>query len=121
MTIRNSNTATRLRDMLAADAIVEVPQASIIARRIPVSILLSSDFISSQLGRLGGLTDHGVQEVTAAIDGPASARSQTSIWAQPQGQGKTGSIWRIDWRKDTDGDWKAKRIEALWIQGFGSN
>lgn len=66
------------------------------------------------------IKEHAIVEAQASLDGPNVARAQLKVRVTPQATGAPMlSWWRIDFRKDGDGAWRAARITPLSMTGMG--
>lgn len=75
------------------------------------------DTVESVLGNQYRASDHDILELQAAIFGPRVASTQVRVRVASE-FGAIPSWWRIDWKRGDDGQWRATRIEALWIPGI---
>lgn len=64
-----------------------------------------------------GVSDHGILDRTAVIDGPNVARSRVVVRVGLQGGGPTFSSWELTWRLEADGAWRLARMECQSING----
>jgi len=110
----------RLEPLLTPNATIEVPQVPRVGT-IDADVILDPGYLESQLEQRQGVDTYGIRELQATIDGPNVARSQVAVWILPRTGNRTGTWWLIDWQQGPDGAWRARRIESLWIQGWGSS
>lgn len=68
------------------------------------------------LGSVYPVREHTILELQSTLDGPRLGRTQVRVRVTSD-VGVLPSWWRVDWLRDTDGTWRARRIEALWIPG----
>jgi hypothetical protein len=118
----------RSRELVAAVAAVRTSDvAAILDRDATLTYFrapagLDREAILREVERtLGGeyrIREARVGEVQAKIDGPNLARTQVRVTVVPEATGLPHlSWWRIDWRRGTDGTWRAFSIEPLVITG----
>lgn len=73
--------------------------------------------VDSVLGGRYRVEEIAIIERQAVIDGPNSARSQVYLRVRAGGSGRTFTWFRVYWRLDPDGEWRAIEIEPLFISG----
>jgi hypothetical protein len=78
------------------------------------------------LGEQIPLESHEIGPVQATIDGPNIARTQVRVWVKPRKDEQkygvaTGAWFRIEWRRDGAGPWRASTISIMQIDGAGVN
>lgn len=79
------------------------------------------DLVRRYPGQMYPVKSHRIDRVQATIDGPNAARTQTHVTTEsPEAtlyNLPTGSWWRLNWRKDPDGQWRLTGIELLQVDG----
>lgn len=104
-----------LQDMLAEDARLRAPRL-----RPLVDGLGKDGIITTVRTTTGGayrVRDIGILERQAVIDGPNAARTQVYIRVESEAAGATLTWFRLAWRRDADGVWRAIEIEPLFLSG----
>lgn len=67
------------------------------------------------------IRSHRAAEVAAEVTGPNAARSQLRVRVVPEGWNyANNSWWRLQWRLDEDGQWRAVSVTPWSIDGLGS-
>lgn len=74
------------------------------------------DAVETLLGRQYRVKEHSILEMQATLDGPRLGRTQVCVRIGSD-YGLLPSWWRVDWELGSEGVWRARRIEALWIPG----
>lgn len=74
------------------------------------------DAVENRLGRQYRVKEHAILETQATLDGPRLGRTQVRVRVGSE-YGVLPSWWRVDWELGPDEEWRARRIEALWIPG----
>lgn len=77
---------------------------------------MTMDLVEAILGKQYRVNDHSILEMQATIDGPRLGRTQVRVRVGSE-YGSIPSWWRLDWELGADGQWRVRRIEALWIPG----
>ncbi|MCL4221464.1 MAG: hypothetical protein KJZ65_08835 [Phycisphaerales bacterium] len=72
--------------------------------------------VETILGSQHRVREHSILETQATLDGPRLGRTQVRVRVTSD-YGPLLSWWRVDWELTPDGQWRARRIEALWIPG----
>ncbi len=122
----------RTRDLVRAVAEVDIPalngllapDARLIADRFRVVAGMDGASreqiiagVQDTIGRQHRVEDWAVLKLQATQDGPAVGRTQTQV--RVNSGGINFSWWKIDWRLQEDGQWRAVGIEPLFISGVG--
>lgn len=118
-----------------SDLVGAVAQGDVSAARTVLSsdaILLayftssSGEDIDGVLRRVGQMKSgpyqvrsHSIREVQVQFLGPRVARTQILVRVEPEAtRFPTLSWWRVDWRSDAPGEWKAYEIQPLALPGI---
>lgn len=72
--------------------------------------------VEAMLGNQYRVREHTILETQATLDGARLGRTQVRVRVTSD-YGPLPSWWRVDWELGSDGRWRARRIEALWIPG----
>ena len=106
---------------IAAEAEVKIPMLMGPNSEFEAQRLLSEGFLDDTYRPLGSIDSHRITELQAYVDGPGSARTQVAVAVTTARAGTRGSWWRLYWyRTGPEAPWEVSRIQAVWIQGFGS-
>jgi hypothetical protein len=74
------------------------------------------DMVRSEMAHQYQVKAHSVLETHASLDAPDQARVLVRVYVQPaEVNFPVYSWWRLDWRKDSSGRWRATSIQSLWI------
>ncbi len=77
--------------------------------------------VRATLGGQYRLAEHRASGVQAAITGPGAARSQCRVRVVVEGWNfANNSYWRLDWRRDSGGAWRAYAVTPVSIDGLGA-
>lgn len=127
----------RTVDLIAATARADTAALnSILARDVSLRFYTTSrrysrDELLGLVRRYPGeqypVESHRQESLSASVDGPNAARTQVraithstsaTIYNVP-----VGSWWRVEWRREADGEWRVSGLECLQIDGLpaGSN
>lgn len=63
------------------------------------------------------LRECAVEDLQATIDGANAARTQVNVRAVVGGAGPNFTWWKLDWRKEADGQWRIWGLECLLLNG----
>lgn len=118
--------AARTRDLVSAVAAADqpamerilAPDLSVRATRVPRGAARDEVIatVESVLGGTYRVSEHEILDLQAALYGPRVGRTQTRVRVTSE-FGSIPSWWRVDWQLHDDNEWRANRIEALWIPG----
>lgn len=113
-----------LAGMLAPDArlVVDVPIAEAGLR--PTGAGIERDailkLVADTLGGQWPLKEHDILEVQSTLVGPGVGRTQVRVRAVLEAIGlPIASWWRIEWRRDPDGSWRAVGVRLLHVPRLG--
>lgn len=105
----------RLAELLHDDLRATAPR---FGADLDKSTLVAGDRLRGWIERAYRVTDHGIEEVQASVDGANVGRTQVSVWVDSAAVGRGGSWWKLDWYKNPDGSWQVMRITPLWYRGM---
>lgn len=66
--------------------------------------------------------EHDIQGVQAQIDGASVGVTQVRVRVRLKSggyEGPMGTWWRIDWQRESGGQWKATGVKLLFVDGIG--
>jgi len=114
---------TDLRDLLTEQAHIGVFMSYFTGVRGREEVLGA---VQLYLGDRYPLASHEVGPVQAVVDGPNIARTQVRVWVklhkdQQAYGGAIGAWFRIEWTRDSAGQWKAGVISIMQVDGAGVN
>lgn len=77
------------------------------------------DGVRQYLGQRYPIQSHREDSASAAIDGPNAARTQLRVVVRARDATMydvpVASWWRLEWRRDADGQWRIRGLECLWL------